>query len=464
MIKKGIADRKTRLMTEGSVFTNILFFSFPLILGNLLQQMYNTVDSVIVGNYVGKNALAAVGSSTSLIYLLIAFSQGAAVGAGVVVSQYLGAKDGEGVHSAVHTALGISAILGAVLTVGGIVFSRPLLIWMNTPKEVLNEAVQYLQIYSGGMIFSVLYNMAAGILNAAGNSKRSLLYLAAASVVNVVLDLLFIVEFQMGIVGAAVATDIGQMISCILAFRFLMGVPAEYKVNLKRIRISRKMAVHIMKIGLPTGIQNMVISLSNALVQSSVNSFGSAAMAGFGAYMKIDGFNILPVTSFSMAVTTFAGQNYGAGKYERVKKGMWVTIALGFVYTVLTGILLLLFSESVMRLFNQDLAVIDYGRTAMRFFCPFYWVLSIMHALAGTVRGTGKSVPPMAIMITSLCVFRIVWITFVMPYLNVIEGVFVLYPISWAVGTLLMILYTWRGNWFITSEKKQAEDKLEPAS
>ena len=220
MIKKGIADRKTRLMTEGSVFTNILLFSFPLILGNLLQQMYNTVDSVIVGNYVGKNALAAVGSSTSLIYLLIAFSQGAAVGAGVVVSQYLGAKDGEGVHSAVHTALGISAILGAVLTVGGIVFSRPLLIWMNTPKEVLNEAVQYLQIYSGGMIFSVLYNMAAGILNAAGNSKRSLLYLAAASVVNVVLDLLFIVEFQMGIVGAAVATDIGQMISCILALDF----------------------------------------------------------------------------------------------------------------------------------------------------------------------------------------------------------------------------------------------------
>lgn len=193
------------------------------------------------------------------------------------------------------------------------------------------------------------------------------------------------------------------------------------------------------------GIQNMVISFSNVLVQSSVNGFGAAAMAGFGAYMKIDGFNILPVMSFSMAVTTFTGQNYGAGKIDRVKKGMWVTLAMGFVYTVLTGVLLLTFADPLMRMFTKDAEVIAFGKQAMRYFCPFYFLLSIMHGLAGTVRGTGKSVPPMVILLTSLCLFRIIWIQFVLPLFSTIDGVFVLYPVSWAFGTVLMILYTWEG-------------------
>lgn len=345
------------LMTEGSIFKSILFFSVPLILGNLLQQMYNAVDSIIVGNDVGRDALAAVGSSTSLIYLLIAFSQGAAVGAGVVVSQHLGAKDKKGVHAAVHTALAIAVILGLLLTVGGILFSRPLLVWMNTPTEILQESVTYLQIYSGGMVFNVVYNMAAGIMNAAGNSKRSLRYLA-----------------------------------------------------------------------------------------------------GVGAYMKIDGFNILPITSFSMAVTTFTGQNYGAGKFDRVKKGMVVTMMMGVIYTLVLGALLLTFSEPAIRLFNQDADVIAIGMTAMRYFCPFYWTLSILHALAGTVRGTGKSVPTMVILILSLCVFRIWWIAFVMPHFSTIDGVFVLYPVSWIFGMVLMALYTWKGNWFSVPEKMEEFD------
>ena len=267
------------LMTEGSIFKSILFFSVPLILGNLLQQMYNAVDSIIVGNDVGRDALAAVGSSTSLIYLLIAFSQGAAVGAGVVVSQHLGAKDKKGVHAAVHTALAIAVILGLLLTVGGILFSRPLLVWMNTPTEILQESVTYLQIYSGGMVFNVVYNMAAGIMNAAGNSKRSLRYLAVASIVNVVLDLLLIAGFKMGVTGAAIATNISQVVSCVLAMLFLMGVPEQYRVNWKEIKIQKRVALRIIQIGLPTGFQNMVISLSNMLVQSSVNAFGAAAMA-----------------------------------------------------------------------------------------------------------------------------------------------------------------------------------------
>lgn len=452
-IKNAERRSPTVLMTEGSIFKNILFFSVPMIFGNLLQQMYNAVDSIIVGNYVGKNALAAVGSSTSLIYLLIAFSQGAAVGAGVVVSQYLGAKDKKGVHSAVHTALAISGLLGFILTIGGIIFSRRLLLWMNTPADVINEAVTYLRIYSGGMIFNVVYNMTAGIMNAAGNSRRSLRYLSVASCINVILDLLLIAGAGMGVAGAAIATNISQVVSCVLALTFLIRCSEEYKVNPKHIRIQKKVALRIIKIGLPTGIQNMVISLSNILVQSSVNGYGSAAMAGFGAYMKIDGFNILPITSFSMAVTTFTGQNYGAGKFDRVKKGSFITMIMGIAYTLALGGLLLVISEPVMRLFSHDADVIEYGITAMRYFCPFYWTLSILQTLAGTVRGTGRSIPPMVILILSLCIFRIAWIAFIVPKFDEINGVFILYPISWIFGMIMMILYTWKENLFSISGK-----------
>ena len=207
------------------------------------------------------------------------------------------------------------------------------------------------------------------------------------------------------------------------------------------------MAIRIVKIGLPTGIQNMVISFSNILVQASINSFGALAMAGFGAYMKIDGFNILPVMSFSMAVTTFVGQNYGAGKIDRVKKGMWTTIGMGMIYTIVTGALILLFSNEIMRLFTEDKEVITYGRRAIMFFCPFYFILSILQSLAGTVRGTGKSVPPMVVLLVSMCLFRIVWVQFILPMFNSIDGIYILYPVSWTLGTVLMILYAWKGKW-----------------
>ncbi|MDO4289518.1 MAG: MATE family efflux transporter [Eubacterium sp.] len=441
------------MMTEGSIVKKLLYFSIPLILGNLLQQTYNAVDSIIVGNFVGKEALAAVGASTSMIYLLIAFSQGASVGAGVVVSQYLGARDKRNVQNAVHTAVVMAVILGLILSVGGFFLSEPLLILMNTPAEVLPEGALYLKLYSCGLIFNVLYNMAAGILNAAGNSKKSLYYLAAAAITNIVLDIALIAGLGMGVAGAAIATDISQVVSCILAMAFLCRVPADYRVIPKKIRLDSRMAMRVIKIGLPTGIQNMVISLSNILVQASVNGFGAIAMAGFGAYLKVDGFNILPVTSISMAITTFVGQNYGAGKMDRVKKGMWVTVALGFVYTVLIGVLLLTFSEPVMRLFSQDPEVIAYGQTAMLYFCPFYWILSILHGLAGTVRGTGKSLPPMIILLIALCAFRVVWVQFVMPHFADIGGVFLLYPVSWALGAVMMVLYTWKGNWMRTGMK-----------
>ena len=436
--------KKTRLMTEGSIWKSILLFSVPLILGNLLQQLYNTADSIIVGNFVGSNALAAVGSSGSPIFLLIGFSQGIAVGAGVVVAQYLGAKDREDAQRAVHTALALAVLLGLILTIGGILVSRALLTAMDTPAEVLEDAVTYMQIYFGGVLFSVVYNMAAGILNAAGNSQRSLLYLGIASGTNILLDLVLIAGLRMGVAGAAIATDISQLVSCVLALRFLMRVQDDYRVTAREIRVHGKMAVRIIKVGLPTGIQNMVISLSNILVQASVNGYGAAAMAGFAAYMKVDGFNILPIMSFSMAATTFVGQNFGAGKLDRVNK------SLGVVYTILTGVLLLAFQDPIMYLFTHEEDVVAFGCTAMHYFCPFYWELSILHGLAGTVRGTGKTIPPMVVLLVSLCVFRIGWIQWVLPFFSSIDGIFLLYPVSWGLGALMMVGYAWKANWLET--------------
>ena len=438
---------QNNLMTEGSIVKSLLLFALPLIFGNLLQQLYNTADSIIVGNFVGANALAAVGSSGSPIYLLIGFSQGLAVGAGVVVSQFLGAKDHREAQEAVHTSLAIAVIMGLLLTVGGIACGRALLVAMNTPVEVLGDAVTYIRIYFGGVLFSVVYNMTAGILNAAGNSRRSLIYLAWASVTNIVLDLVFIVIFRMGVAGAAIATDISQLVSCVLSLQFLIKSTDDCRVIPRAIRLHKKMAARIIRVGLPTGIQNMVISFSNVLVQASVNSYGAAAMAGFAAYMKIDGFNILPVSSISMAATTFVGQNYGAGRLDRVKKGTWVTLAMGLVYTLATGALLLLGQDAIMHLFTNDETVVFFGEAAMHWFCPFYFLLSILHGLAGAVRGTGASVPPMVVLLVSLCLFRVVWIQWVLPLFSGIEGVFILYPVSWGRGALLMILYAWKGKW-----------------
>lgn len=445
--EESISVKKQELMTEGTIWKKILIFAVPLIIGNLLQQMYSTIDSIIVGHYVGKSALAAVGSSTSIINLLIAFSQGASVCAGVVISQYMGARDKKSVHSAVHTAAAVAVLLGLFLTLAGVLMSGQLLVWMQTPDDVINDSTLYLRVYSAGLVFNVVYNMATGIMNAAGNSKRPLIYLGAASVTNIVLDMLFIAVGGMGVEGAAIATDVSQAVSCMLAMIYLFRVDADYRISPKDMHINGHMLSKIIKIGLPTGIQSMVISLSNIIIQSSINSFGSTQMAGFGAYMKVDGFNILPVLSISMAVTTFVGQNYGAGRIDRVKKGAAVTVVMGLIYTALTGILLLTFSEPIMRLFTDDADIIAAGELAMKYFCPYYMLLSILNVLAGTVRGAGKSVPPMVILLFAMCVFRVLWIKLVLPHYNTIDVVYMVYPVSWVIGAALMALYTWKGKW-----------------
>ena len=448
--------KKSTVMTEGSIWKKILFFSIPLILGNLFQQLYNTVDSIIVGNYIGSEALAAVGSSGSLINLLIGFCIGASAGAGVVIAQFYGAQDREGVRKAVHTTIAIAIAAGAVLTVVGIVATPILLKAMGTPQEVFDQASIYLKVYFGGILFSVVYNMSAGILNAVGNSKRSLVYLMIAATSNIFLDLLFVVVLKMGIVGAAIATDISQLLSCIFIILFLVRSEDVYRVKLKDIRCYDNLLGKILKIGLPTGVQNIVISLSNVIVQSSVNSFGAVAMAGFAAYIKVDGFNILPVLSFSMAATTFVGQNVGAGRLDRVKKGMYVSVAMGIIYTVCTGILLLAFAPQVIGVFTQNGKVVEYGVYIMKFFCPFYWMLGILHILAGTIRGTGKTMQAMVVFLFSLCIFRVLWIWGAMSVSHKIGGVMIGYPLSWLVGLVMILIYVWKGNWMPYGMKKDS--------
>lgn len=448
--------KNSTIMTEGSIWKKILFFSIPLILGNLFQQLYNTVDSIIVGNYIGSEALAAVGSSGSLINLLIGFCIGASAGAGVVIAQFYGAQDREGVRKAVHTTIAIAIAAGAVLTVVGIVATPILLKAMGTPQEVFDQASIYLKVYFGGILFSVVYNMSAGILNAVGNSKRSLVYLMIAATSNIFLDLLFVVVLKMGIVGAAIATDISQLLSCIFIILFLVRSEDVYRVKLKDIRCYDNLLGKILKIGLPTGVQNIVISLSNVIVQSSVNSFGAVAMAGFAAYIKVDGFNILPVLSFSMAATTFVGQNVGAGRLDRVKKGMYVSVAMGIIYTVCTGILLLTFAPQVIGVFTQNGKVVEYGVYIMKFFCPFYWMLGILHILAGTIRGTGKTMQAMVVFLFSLCIFRVLWIWGAMSVSHKIGGVMLGYPLSWLVGLVMILIYVWKGNWMPYGMKKDS--------
>lgn len=447
MKAKSISNVEKNLMTSGSIWKTILLFSLPLILGNLLQQTYNTIDSMIVGNYVGSNALAAVGSSTHLINLLISFSQGIAVGCGVLVSQSMGGSNQKNMRLAVHTSLSLAVAFGLLISIMGYIFAPWLLEKMDTPAEVMGESIAYLRVFSFGLVFNIIYNMEAGILNAVGNSKRSLLYLGIASFTNVILDFLLIKRFGMGVKGAAIATNISQALSALLALLFLIRVPDIYKVHLSRIRMHKDMVLNILKIGVPTAIQNTVISLSNVIMQSSVNVFGALPMAGFGAFVKIDGFNILPVLSLSMAITTFVGQNYGAGQIERIKKGMWTTLAMTVFYTIISGTLLYNFAPKLIGLFTKDVRVIEAGVLASRFFCPFYFLLAIMHSLAGTVRGTGKTIPPMIILILSLCIFRMSAAKFVIPHYNTIENVYRLYPISWIIGVILMVAYTLKADW-----------------
>lgn len=444
------------IMTEGVIWKQLIFFSIPLLIGNIFQQLYNTVDSIVVGNYIGSEALAAVGSSNSLINLIIGMFMGIATGAGVIISQYYGARSKEKLHWAVHTCMALSMIGGVFLIFLGVILSPIILRLMGTPAEVMSNSTVYLRIFFCGSLFNLVYNMGAGVLRAVGDSKRPLYYLCVSSVVNIVLDLTFVVVFHMGIAGVGYATIIAQAVSAWLTLRALVKTEDIYKVVLKSIKIDVRMLKRILKIGIPSGIQQSIISLSNVIVQANVNSFGAAAMAGFGAYSKIDGFVMLPLQSFCMAATTFTGQNIGARKTDRVKKGIFQGIVISLIYTVILSVALYFNVDTILGIFSKDASVINYGHVTMYILLPFYSTLAFHQILMGSFRGAGKTMVSMLIGVGNMCILRMIYINWFVPYFPSYEAVMWCYPITWVTTMLMDMLYGWKAKWL----PKYAEKKM----
>ncbi len=434
-------------MTQGTIWKQLIYFAFPLLIGNLFQQLYNTVDSVVVGNFVSTEALAAVGSVTPIINMLVGFFSGLATGAGVVISQFFGAKNGQMLHKAVHTTLLMTVGLGVIFTFIGIFMTPMMLNLMSTPADVFDGAALYLRIYFGGVLGLMLYNMVSGILRAVGDSKRPLYFLILSSLLNVVLDLAFVLIFHWGIAGVAIATIIAQFISAFLLLVVLARSDEDYKLVLRDLKMDTEILKRIVRIGLPAGLQMAVTSFSNVFVQSYINRFGSACMAGWTSYSKIDQFVLLPMQSLSLSATTFVGQNLGAGNLSRAKKGTRVSMAISVAITAVLTVLLIAFSSQLLMLFNQDENVLYYGNIFIRYLAPFYVICCINQIFAGSLRGAGDATGPMIIMLLSFVVFRQIYLFVGSQFFDSIIFVGLGYPAGWLVCSVFMAIHYFRGRW-----------------
>lgn len=445
-------------MTEGSIPRHIVSFALPVFLGQLFQQLYNVADALVVGNVLGPEALAAVTSSGSLIFLLVGMFSGIFIGAGVVVSRYWGARDEEHVSQAVHTMLAFGIAAGAVLTVIGVLLTPTILRWMGTPEEVMPNSVLYFRIYFSGVLTIILYNVSNGIFQAVGDSRHPLYFLIVSSCTNVVLDLLLVAVCGFGIAGAAIATVISQGISAFLGLRRLSRATEAFRLDVRKVRFHRDMLGQILHMGIPSGIQNSIISLANIVVQSHINSFGALAMAGSGAYAKVEGFGFLPVTSFSMALTTFIGQNLGAKRYDRVKKGARFGVLTCATMAEMLGLLIYWLIPVFITAFNDTPEVIAYGTIHARTTTLFYFLLAFSHAMAGVFRGAGKSVVPMVVMMVCWCVIRITYVSLVVPMPPLpdtdIRTLFACYPITWFLSSLAFTVYYFKADWVHAYERK----------
>ncbi len=428
-------------LVNGPITKSILLFSIPLLIGNLFQQLYSTVDSYVVGNYVGKQALAAIGASNPIVNALIGFFMGLATGAGVIISQYYGAKNNENVKKAVHSAAALTLVMSVILTIIGLYATPYLLKAVNVPSDIFPESSKYLSIYFAGVVFILIYNMASGILRAIGDSKRPLYYLITASLINVVLDIIFVKYLHMGVAGAGYATLISQAISSILVTITLMRETGSHKLILKDIRFHYDIFKKIMVVGLPTGLQQSLISLSNLGAQSYINAFGSNVVAGYSASIRIDGFVFLPLQSFNMAITTYVGQNLGAKKYDRVKKGTRITLLMGMAVILTITLGLFLFGREVIGMFNSDIEVINAGRLMQTIFLCAYWVLPFGQIFAGVLRGAGKSTIPMIVLIVNYVIIRQTYLAIITQYTNNVAFVFMAWPLTWITNGLMMFFY-----------------------
>lgn len=428
-------------MTSGTIWKHIVLFSIPLLIGNFFQQLYNTVDSVVVGNFVSSQALAAVGSTGPVINTLVGFFMGMSAGAGVVISHYFGAQDKEKLHQAIHTTVLLTFLLSVVFTIIGMLMVPFMVSFMKTPADVVAESTRYLRIYFAGLIGLMVYNMGSGILRAVGDSKRPLYFLCISSVINIVFDLLFVVVFKMGIEGVAYATILSEFISAIMVLWVLTRTKDIYRLVWKELCLSKEILKKICIVGIPAGLQMAVTSFSNVFVQSYINRFGSACMAGWTSYSKVDQFVILPMQSLSLSATTFVGQNLGAHDDKRAAKGMRTALFISLGVTIVLTVILNLAATPVIMMFTKEAEVLRFGRIFLHFMSPFYVCACFNQIHAGALRGAGDANGPMCIMLGSFVVFRQIYLALTAHFIGGIYPVAFAYPAGWILCSILMFIY-----------------------
>ncbi len=440
-------------LTEGSVAKGILAFAVPIFWGQLLQQFYNMVDAWVIGNYADNASFAAVSSAGNLIFLIVGFFNGIAVGGGVVISKYFGAKDEEHVEYAIHTNFLFGILASIVSTIVGVLLVPTILRWMGTPDNVLPQSLAYFRIYFGGVSTVIMYNICMSIMQAVGDSRHPLYYLIFSSIINMILDMILVAGFHTGVTGAAAATVLSQGISVALCvFRMCRGKDRA-KLDFKKLRIHPDIIREVISQGIPTGVQNSVISIGNIVIQSNINSFGEYAMSGIGAYSRIEGIVFLPIMSMSMALTTFISQNLGARKYDRAKKGALFGIASGVIIAELIGLVIFFGISPLLRIFVNAPEAIAFGKIHARTVSLFFCILSFSHCAAGVIRGCGKSVVPMIGMLLSWCALRIIYVTVALKIIPEFRMIACAYPITWSVTTVIFSIFLLKTDWTHSFER-----------
>ena len=442
-------------ITEGVIWKQLLLFFFPILIGTFFQQLYNTVDTIIVGQFVGTEALAAVGTTGTVINLLVGFFVGVASGATVIISQYFGANDRENLSKSVHTSMALAVAGGVVIMVIGIVTARPTMLAMGVPDDIMDDAVLYMNVYYLGIIGNLIYNIGTGVLRAIGDSRMPLYVLIVCCLANVVLDLLFVVVFHWGVFGVAFATVLSQLISAVLLMIRLMGAQEAYRVELRKIRFHKDILKNVVRIGLPAGLQSVMYSFSNILIQASINSFGTTAIAAWAAIGKIDGFIWMVMNAFGIAVTTFAGQNFGARQYDRMKRCTRVGLGMCLGTIIALSALLFIFRYQLLMFFTGDAEVVNIGAQFCLVLAPSYFTFVFIEILSGAIRGAGEALQPMLITCIGVCGLRVVWILLVVPYWHTMQMVAMNYPVSWVITAVIFVIYYLRGKWLDRCIKRE---------
>lgn len=442
-------------ITEGVIWKTLLAFFFPIMLGTFFQQMYNTADAIIVGKFVGKEALAAVGGSTgTLINLIVGFFVGISSGATVILSQFYGARNNEKAQQTVHTAMAMALGGGAVITVFGFLAGPTMLRIVGTPADVLPHSIAYIRIYFLGMIPSLIYNIGSGLLRAVGDSRHPLYFLIVACLVNIVLDVLLVAGFDMGVSGAALATIISQMVSAVLVIYTLRHSNNACRLDIRKIRFHAGLLGNILRIGLPAGLQSAMYSISNVVIQSSINGFGTDVAAAYTAFSKVEGLYWMLINAFGISITTFVGQNFGARHYDRVKKSVRICLGITAVTTVIVSSVMLLGGETLYHLFTDDAAVVDYGLQILRQLAPVYITYICIEVFSGALRGAGDTLLPTLFTLLGVCGLRVVWVLCVVPTHRTLHTLLLIYPISWVFASILFIVYYLRGGWLKRAMRK----------